>query len=126
MNVLTLKSIEKNKFTMKGENKIGKHVVLLPGDWWFTKNTFTLDDNKETPKYSYLLKTDVSKLKLIQNEQWTVKKGDYFVKTDNKEKDYGYYRQLKERVMKLLLFPFIIISVYTIYVISEFLSRISF
>ncbi len=125
MNVFPLQSLQKTEFIVRSKKEVRNYVVLFPIDWWNSEITFTLE-NKEKSNFPEPLKTDISKLELHKNKQWTIANGDYFIKSVHKEKDYAYYRRLKEKVLKLLIFPFIIITTYTIYIISHFLSKISF
>ena len=125
MNVFPLQSLQKTEFTVRSKKEVRNYVAVFPIDWWISEITFTLEE-KEKADFPDSLKTDISKLRLHQNKHWTIKRGDYFVKSDHNKKDYSYYRQLKERYLKLLIFPFIIITTYTIYFISRLLSKISF
>ncbi len=100
------------------------YEISLPTDWWFSDFSVNKSQKKSEVVIYQLQKFRNEKL-LMKNERgWNLKKGDYRVQEPYNRKDYVYYRELRIKLMKLSVFPFLLIVTISVFFISNLLSKI--
>jgi len=95
--------------------------IVLPAEYWQSHLTIDFPAHKETshPKIFHLPKRE--KKKPIKINNWAIQQGDYRVR--EKYKDMTYYRELKIKVLKALVFIAILVSGISVYYVSSFIAR---
>ena len=123
-NIFPINSSKNNSNAKLQKSQEDGYFISLPGNWWNIGISYA-----SKPMANITKKTNTETLVRgnIKNSHrnWNVKKGDHYVRETGKQKDSAYYRELKAKLLKLLIFPFIILSGYFIYLISNLLSNIA-
>ncbi len=117
----TTKETVVHKIQKDSENNF---FISLPGNWWNVGTSYTSNSPVKlvnTQSAETLVRGNIKN----SHRNWNVRKGDHYVRETGKQKDSAYYRELKAKLLKLLIFPFIILSGYFIYLISNLLSNIA-
>ncbi len=107
------------------EKKEENVVISLPQDWWsvdislysIKKNTSVIANITPIKRY-----TPYGDLK-VSHRKWNRANGDYRVREPYR-KDYAYYRDLKNKLVKYSVYPFVFLVSTIIYFISILLSNI--
>lgn len=88
-------------------------------DWWSTTNliSFTLKESSTNQA--------VGHKSLPNTPGWDIKKGDYRVRdTKVKNLDYIYYRNLRLKMLKYLLYPGILFTIIFVFVILRMFVKV--
>ncbi len=96
--------------------------ITVPSGWWNSNYSFEYDKSKGPLQFG--VKKNKSR-KLPGTPGWNANSGDYRVKDSKIDaRDYVYYRDLKIKIMKYSLYPFVVVTILLIIKVSSVLSSI--
>ncbi len=124
MNVIPISSGNLSKRSV--EKKRREVSIYLPDDWW-SVDVSLYSDNRPAQDNAKLYPTKkrspFGDLK-ASHGNWSAAKGDYRVR-EHYRKDYIYYRDLKQKLVKYSVYPALIVVSAIIYFVSFVLSNIN-
>jgi hypothetical protein len=124
MNIYPIKNVEAPRETEKTFSKNNKIIVTIPVTWWASDLTFEeiIPEGKKKQSLNKKNTIPLSDLK-DTHKNWSTGKGDYRVHTLSSKKDYVYYRNLKEKFLSHMFYPFLFIGMYIIYIVLHYISK---
>ncbi len=99
-----------------------EQTITLPKDYWTTVYTIKQNHEDDQPLKIIKLPTQPKKSKPPKISYWEITQGDYRVR--ERYREMNYYRELKKKLLKVMLLLAIGISGYVTYLISYLLSGI--
>ena len=124
MNVIPISSGNLSKRSV--EKKSREVSIFLPNDWWsidvsLYSEKYPAADNAKL--YPIKKQSPFGDLK-VTHGKWSAANGDYRVRAPYR-KDYIYYRDLKQKLVKYSVYPALIVVSAIIYFVSFVLSNIN-
>ncbi len=107
---------------IKNNNLYEVHTITLPKDYWTTVYSIRINHEETQPLKIIKLPSPPKKSKPPKISYWEITQGDYRVR--ERYREMNYYRELKKKILKVLLVLSIGISGYVTYLVSWLLTKI--
>ncbi len=123
MNIIPLNSFQKKA---QNNNQVQKKEISIKisKHWWISN--YSLKNNIKTDiNYSINKKNSFLGNLESSHNKWNITRGDHRV-SEPYVKDYAYYRELKNKILKYSIFPFIIFIIWIVSNISIILANVKF
>ena len=109
----------KKKYELAEKKQKIDHVYI-PLNWWHSSNSISFNFVQKKQSQIHKISSNV----LPNTPGWDVKKGDYRVSEPKVIKhDYIYYRDLKIKILKNMLYPVIFFTIIFVFGILKLLVK---
>ncbi len=107
---------------IKNNPLFNETTITLPDNYWNSHFTIQTAEEPKKLRVVKLPKNERKKVNPPRHNSWEISQGDYRVK--EKYREMTYYRELKQKLLKVLLLFSLVSTGIIVYWISSFISRV--